>query len=112
MRDWTVLLDTSRIRGPRAVRARLLDRGGRELASATRSVVLGDQAPDGVRFVNPPARAWNKAPLALVAAGGDGVVGLKEVSFFLGKPAAGDKLPEGVTPVAGTPTDAARTTWA
>ncbi|MGL4552315.1 MAG: carboxypeptidase regulatory-like domain-containing protein, partial [Gemmataceae bacterium] len=97
-KDWTVPLDVSRIRGPRTLRARLVAAGGRELARDERGVTLGDQAPDGVRFINAPLKAWNKAPLALEAAGGDAVVGVKEAFFFVGKPAAG-KLPEGAVKV-------------
>jgi hypothetical protein len=95
LRDWTIPLDTSRIRGPRTLRARLLSSGGRELARDERPITLGDEAPAGVRFINPPESAWNKAALPLVASGADPVVGVKEVFFFVGKPVM-DKLPEGV----------------
>jgi hypothetical protein len=109
--DWTVALDTSRIRGPRELRARLLDSAGRELALAARSITLGDRPPAEVAFIDPPARAWRLAPLPLRARGGDGVVGVKEVFFFVGKP-VGDKVPENVRREPGVPVDATRQVWA
>jgi hypothetical protein len=48
--------------------------------------------------------------VVLRARGGDGVVGVKAVYFFVGKP-IDDKLPPNVTPVAGTAIDATRRIW-
>jgi hypothetical protein len=110
LRDWAPALDTGRIRGPREVRARLLDALGREVQLASRTVVFGDQAPGGVRFVDPPAKAWRGAPLALRARGGDAVVGIQEAAFFVGKPVAG-KPPEGATLVKAAALDSDRTLW-
>jgi hypothetical protein len=64
-----------------------------------------------VRFIAPPAKAWNKAPLALRAAGGDATTGIKSVFFFLGKPTKDNKPPEGVTAVPGTAEDDEKTVW-
>jgi hypothetical protein len=110
LRDWVVPLDAALIRGSREVRARLLDREGRELAQATRALVLGDTAPALVQFVDPPRKAWRQAPLPLLARGSDALVGVKEVNFFVGRP-VGDKVPPGVTPVPGTPTNDSNTLW-
>jgi hypothetical protein len=108
--DWAIPLDTGSIRGPREVRARLLDSAGRELASATRRVVIGDRAPASVAFVDLPEKAWAKAPLPVKARGTDPVAGVKAVAFFVGKP-AGDKVPEGVETVPGVPADEEKTLW-
>jgi hypothetical protein len=110
VRDWAVVLDTGRIRGPREVRARLLDAQGRELQLAARSVVLGDEAPSEVRFVDPPEKAWRGMPLVLRARGGDAVVGIKEAAFFVGKPVA-NKAPETATLVPAVPLDQSKSLW-
>jgi hypothetical protein len=110
LQDWSVGLDTTRIRGSRQLQARLLDRENREVALTTRTLALGDDPPELVEFVNPPKKAWRQAPLPLQARGSDALVGVKEVNFFVGKEAAG-KLPAGATPVPGTPMNEARTLW-
>jgi hypothetical protein len=101
VRDWTVRLDARGLRGPRQLRARLLDAAGRPLLVATRPVVFGDSAPELARLVDVPASAWRGAPLAVKARGCDPVVGIKEVLFFVGKPVGG-KVPPGVTPTRGS----------
>ena len=102
-------LDTSRIRGVRELRVRLLDRGGKEKAIATRTLVLGDEAPDSVGFVDPPAKAWRQAPVALKVRGRD-AVGIKQALFFVGRPVEG-KLPAGVVPMPGMAANDERTLW-
>jgi hypothetical protein len=108
-RDWTVEMDTSLIRGPRELRARLLDSAGRQLALAARPITLGDSAPGGVEFISPPKQAWRMAPVALRARAGDGV-GIKAAFFFVGKP-ADNKPPAGAVLALGTPLDTARQIW-
>ena len=108
--DWVVPLDTSRIRGVRELRVRLLDRGGNEKAIATRTLILGDEAPDSVEFVDPPAKAWRLAPLALKVRGRD-AVGIKQALFFVGRPVEG-KPPAGVVPMPGMAANDVRTLWA
>jgi hypothetical protein len=110
VRDWAVELDTSGISGRRELRARLLSRTGVELALAARPLTLGDSAPEGVRFVDPPARAWRVAPLPLKARGADALTGVKEVHFFVGRP-KDQKVPPEVKTFPGTPLDAGRQTW-
>ena len=108
-KDWTIPLDTSRVRGPRTLRARLLDSAGREVAQATKNVTLGDEAAE-VRFVSLPPKAWNKAPLTLKAVGED-KAGIASAFFFVGKPVAG-KAPDGAARTPAVALDDAKTTWA
>ncbi|MBY0230830.1 MAG: carboxypeptidase-like regulatory domain-containing protein, partial [Gemmataceae bacterium] len=107
-KDWVIPLDTSRVRGPRSLRARLLDSAGREVASAMANVVLGDEAPE-VRFAGVEEKAWNKAPLVLKAIGEDRA-GIASAFFFIGRPAAG-KVPEGAMRAPAAALDDAKTTW-
>src|SRR5262249_33977766 len=99
--DWSIPFDTSDIRGSRELRARLLDATGREVAEASRTVQLTDAAPSDVELLSVPPKVWRMRPLAVRARGRDRVVGIKEVRFFLGKPAAGNKVPENVASVLG-----------
>jgi hypothetical protein len=110
-RDWVLEMDTSLIRGPRELRASLLDNRGRQLAMTARSITLGDAAPADVEFISPPPRAWRMVPVVLRARGGDRVVGVKSVSFFVGKP-AGNKPPENAVLVPGVALNGARQVWA
>ncbi len=108
--DGAVELDTRGMRGPRELRARLLNRAGGELAFAARRLVLGESAPAEVRFVGAPAKAWRMAPVALRARGSDPVAGIKEAHFFVGQPADG-KVPAGAKTTPGTALDKEKTTW-
>jgi hypothetical protein len=92
LRDWSVNLDTTLIRGPRELRIYLRDRAGRELAYASRSLTLGDTAPAGVEFVEPPTQAWRMAPLPLRARVADRWWPW-EVRFFIGRPVGNKLLP-------------------
>jgi hypothetical protein len=104
------VLDTSRVRGPRELRARLLDAHGRELASASRTIAFSDAPPDKPQFVDPPARAWLLAPLHLKARAADPVTEIREAVFFLGTPSEG-KVPAGVVRASGRPVNEERTLW-
>jgi hypothetical protein len=105
-----VTLNTSDVRGPREVRARLLDAQGTELAFDGRSIVLSDAPPAAPRFLDPPPRAWRATPLRLRASGGDPVTKIRGVTFFVGEPVDG-KLPPGALSGTGRPVNDEHTVW-
>ena len=110
LRDWVAEFDVSRVRGRRTVRARLTDRAGGDLRTASAPLVLDDRPPERVAFLDLPRQVKLGTRLSVKATGRADVAGVKEVQFFFGKPADG-KVPPGVTPVAGVPTDPDRTVW-
>ncbi len=110
LKDWLVTMDTTRIRGIRELRTVLRNRAGQEVARASRTLVVGDQAPTQVQFVDPPTKAWNQVPLSLQARGTDPLASVKEAHFFLGKP-INDKPPPGVALIPGVAQDADKTLW-
>src|SRR5262249_36288893 len=57
VRDWLVPLDTTRLLGPRELRARLLSAAGKELEVAYLPVTVANAPPEVVRFVEAPKKA-------------------------------------------------------
>jgi len=108
--DWSVVLDTTGLRGRRELRARLLDADGREVRAASLALVLDDLSPGDVRFVDPPKQARRGRPVTLRAAGVPTDSGIASATFFPGAPVDG-KVPPGVATVPGTPLDPDKTTW-
>jgi hypothetical protein len=110
VRDPVVTLPGVRVRGQRELRARLLDPSGREIASDSMTVAIGDQAPGRVRLVGVPKYARTGTTLTLRATATVPGSGIKEVVFFLGRPAEGKRPPDAVA-VPARPLDRARTSW-
>lgn len=108
--DPVAVLDTAGVRGPREVRARLLDASGQEIASTSRGIVFSDAPPAKPRFVDPPLQAWRKAPLRLKASGADPATPIEEVTFFVGQPEGG-KRPATAVAASGRPLNKQRTLW-
>ena len=108
--DWQFSLDTAGIVGHRVVKARLLASDLREIAVAQQELVLGNQPPLGVQFVEIPSTAWNGKPLGLTVYIGQSVPEVSKVTFFLGKP-ADNNIPKGAVTAAGAAIDTAKTTW-
>lgn len=73
--------------GRRVVLARLLDANGKEIARDRMVVTFDGRRPQGVRFLDPPAKVPADKPLSVAATSDLPVSGVKEVHFFIGKPA-------------------------
>jgi hypothetical protein len=111
IQDWHIELDTLRIKGPRALAARLADAAGNTIRTAMMTVVLDDNPADKVQFIELPAKYRNNVPLVVKASAQTPVAGIKEVNFYFGK-AVDNKPPAGAQPIAAVPIDQAGTTWA
>ena len=110
LRDWEEKLPTEGIVGRRALRARLLDRGGKELAVAYREVVLDPTPPERVQFIDPPQKARRDQPVLLRAQSAPSVSGIAKVQFFFGRPVNNQPPPNAVLfPAA--PADPKRLVW-
>jgi hypothetical protein len=130
--DWTTDLETAEIYGPRRLRLRLVQIGkddqgkpvrrevpffdsGKPIVvldgkvEKTTSIVAGlmldATKPEGVQFINFPAKLPRGAVLPVRALGSDPESGIKQVVFFGGRPLPDGKLPPGTTPVAGERVD-------
>jgi hypothetical protein len=80
-------LPVDRLVGTRVIVARLLDANDVELARARKTVVFDGRRPKGVRFIDPPANVAADKPLTVTATCDLPVSGVKEVHFFVGRPA-------------------------
>lgn len=87
--DWTATFDTRAIVGPRAVRARLVDAAGKEIAHSQQSLVIDDTGPLA-RIATLPAQVKKGSVLQVQAQGVDPESGVAQVVFFLGKPDKGE----------------------
>jgi hypothetical protein len=103
-------LPVNRLVGPRVLLARLLDANGKELARDRQEVTFDGRRPQGVEFVDPPARVPSDKPLSVKATCDLPVSGVKEVHFFVGKP-ANDAPPPNAVLVEGKPTGDPRPVW-
>ncbi len=110
--DWSIEFPTAGIRGTFEARARLRDGRGLELASASRSVIVDDAPPRWVRLARLPKQARRGAAMAVRAAGQVPASGIREVTFFVGKPTPDGKPPANAPSAAGTPLPGAGETWA
>ena len=110
IQDWTVMLDTSLILGPRVLRARLLDASGAEIRLVTQELTLVNAAPGNVQIIQAPKQAVKGAPITLQALGFDNQTGIQQVQFFFGKPADG-QLPPKTATIAATPTSDDGNVW-
>ncbi len=93
LHDYVKELDTAGLQGKRALRLRLLDPQGRELATEAGEVIVDATEPVVSRF-----RVMTKDPIrgkavSLTAFGTDPESGIKEVLFFAGEPPAPDGKP-------------------
>lgn len=103
-------LPVDQLVGTRVLLARLLDANGKELARNRREVTFDGRRPQGVRFLDPPAKVPADKPLSLKAASDLPVSGVKEVHLFVGKP-ANDAPPPNAVLIEAKPADG-RTEWA
>ncbi len=92
-------LDVARLVGVKELTADLT-LAGNVLATARRRVVFDPLPPAGVRLVGVPAVVPRGKPLAVTAAFDVPASGVKEVRFFVGKP-AGSAPPQGAVAVPG-----------
>jgi hypothetical protein len=111
LKDWAVPLDISGIKGPRLVRARLLDADGGVIQTVVQPIYSDATPPERVHFIEPPTQAKKGSRLALRATGIDPESGIQRVVFFLGRP-QGDKIPDKTTTVEGTLVKGTKATWA
>ena len=111
LREPGVSLQIGKIRGRRLIQARVLDELNNLQASAELPIVFDDRAPAAVELVDPPKYGLRGGAVLLRARGSVPQSGIKEVAFFLGRPAGG-KRPPGVVAVPGRPVDPDRTIWA
>jgi hypothetical protein len=110
VRDWAVVWDTSRILGPRVLRARLLDAQGKEIAKAIQKVTIDGNPPTLARILGMPAKIKRGSPIKLHAEGSDPESGIAQVVFFVGQP-KDDKIPANLPTIAAAPLDREKTTW-
>ncbi len=111
VRDPAITLDLAGIRGQRLMLAKLINDQGQTVADDQLDLVIDDRPPAGVRFVNPPRFALRSGSVRLRAEGAVPASGLKEVTFFVGRPGADLKRPANAATSPGRPADAGRTTW-
>lgn len=109
--DWSVPIDSEGIEGHRLVQVRLVDGAGRTIRSVVVPVAFDRSPPEGVRILDPPARAKVGSTVTLRAVGSASTSGTREVVFFPGKPTADKKVPAGVATAAARPSDDDESTW-
>lgn len=109
--DWEKEFETRNIRGVRLLRARLLD-AGKELASHERPLLLDDLPPQDVVLGPLPLAIRKGTPtLEVQASVVPPVSGVKEVTFFVGKPADLDKVQAAGLIARARPEDSGRRMW-
>jgi Carboxypeptidase regulatory-like domain len=87
--DWTATFDTRAIVGARALRARLIDAGGTQIAQSRQALVIDDSPP--IAHIAPtPAQVKKGTVLQVQAQGADPESGVAQVVFFYGKPDKGE----------------------
>jgi hypothetical protein len=111
LQDWSIEFPTAGIQGTYEARAQLRDADGREIASASRSVIIDDVPPRWVRLARLPRQAKRGTALEVRAAGQVPASGVREVVFFVGKPAPDGKLPAGAPTATGSPVPGAANSW-
>jgi Carboxypeptidase regulatory-like domain len=87
--DWTATFDTRAIVGARAVRARLIDAGGKELSQAGQGILI-DDSPPIARIAPTPAQVKKGTALQVQAQAADPESGVAQVVFFFGRPDKGE----------------------
>lgn len=107
--DWTAAFDTRSIAGARVLEARLLDVGGKVLASCRHPLVLDDSPP--LARITPTAAAVKKGSVLHVQAQGlDPESGVAKVVFFFGREQRGE-VPQGAPRFRAIPTSRDRSMW-
>jgi hypothetical protein len=91
--DWVVDLNTAGVFGTRALRLRLLDPQGTEVAVRRGEITLDDTPPEGLRLGLPSKPPVRGLPLKVTATGADPESGVREVLFFVGDPPTADGKP-------------------
>ncbi len=107
--DWTATFDTRSIVGPRALRARLLDTAGKEIAEARQALVI-DDSPPLARLAPTPAQVKKGTVMQVQAQGVDPESGVAQVVFFYGKPDKGE-IPPGAARFKAVPANRELTQW-
>lgn len=110
LEDWEVVLDTSKIRGKRQIRAALIDEYGKVLAQGEQTLVIDDTPPQLVKFVKVPPKAQKGKKILVRAIGSDPESGIKEVFFFVGALENG-KVPPKTALVRAFPGGKGSVTW-
>jgi len=108
--SWSATWELPQLIGRRLLQARLRDAQGHILQTRELPIFLDDTPADAVEFRNPPSTALHSGPLTLRVFASDRESGIREVSFFVGKPIDG-KLPPGVIEIPGTPASDEPMTW-
>ncbi|MBI2808295.1 MAG: carboxypeptidase regulatory-like domain-containing protein [Planctomycetes bacterium] len=107
--DWTAFFDTRHAVGPRALRARLLDAKGKQIAQAEQSMVIDDSPPIALIAPTPP-QVQRGTVLQMKAQGVDPQSGVAQVVFFLGQPEKGE-VPVAATRFKAIPANRELTQW-
>ncbi len=107
--DWTATFDTRAAVGPRALRARLLDSAGKEIAHMEQSMVI-DDSPPIARFAPMRGQVQRGSVLRVEANGVDPESGVAQVVFFLGRPDKGE-IPLAAPRIKAVPTNRENTLW-
>ena len=108
--DWSIPIDLTGLSGGLALRAVLQDKDGREIKKVTQRVIVDGAAPRDVRIVDLPAQGRRGSQIQVRAVGKPSESGIKEVSFFWGKPVEG-KLPPNAETAPAAPANSSKTTW-
>ncbi len=111
LQDWSVGFPTTGIHGTYEVRAQLRDAAGRWVESASQPIIIDDAPPRWVKLARLPKQARRGTPLAIRAAGQVPASGIREVTFFVGKPAPDGKLPPAGATATGLPSPSDAKTW-
>jgi hypothetical protein len=118
--DWVMDLDVGDVLGRYEIEAIMYYKAGEETKTVNtipprRLVTLDGTAPDDVAFVSPDPKKltkWGRArPLEVKATAGDGLSGIAEVSFFVGKPTKDHKPPPNAVLVKGSRKDPKTSVW-
>ena len=108
IKDWTATFETKAIVGTRALRARLLDSAGKEIATASQPLVIDNTPPIARLLSLPPVKRGMVIEVQAEAL--DAESGVAQVVFFLARPDKGE-IPASAVKLKATAANPAGTLW-
>ena len=109
--DRIIPIDTTKVIGPRQLRARLLDTTGLELGRASMNIIIDTTPPQQVTFLSVPSKAVSGSVVTVSANGVDPESGIATVDFFFGRPMKG-KIPDKIELMPAKPLPNMGAAWA